>query len=65
MEYLIAMLFVPALLILWLLVQHLGRRFAQAHPELGAFREEGGGCGSGCSCSAGGSCRNDPHQGHH
>jgi hypothetical protein len=54
-QYLIAVLFVPAVLFGWLLVQNIGRRFAAAHPELGAFREEGGGCGKSCSCS-GNSC---------
>jgi hypothetical protein len=65
MKYLIAILFVPLLLSLWLLIQHLGRRYAKAHPEFGAFREEGGGCGKSCSCSAGGSCQKESDQGHH
>ena len=55
-QYLIAMILVPLLLIGWLIVQQLARRYAEAHPELGAYREEGGGCGKNCSCS-GGSCR--------
>lgn len=55
MKYLAAMLLVPALLLGWLLVQELSRRFARAHPELGPFREEGGGCGGNCACR-GGSC---------
>jgi hypothetical protein len=65
MNYLIGILIVPALLSLWLLVQYLARRYARAHPEFGAFREEGGGCGKSCSCSAGGSCRNDTDRGGH
>jgi len=58
MKYLAAMLLVPALLLGWLLVQELSRRFARAHPELGPFREEGGGCGGNCACR-GGSCRRE------
>ncbi len=55
MRYLAAMLLVPALLLGWVAVQEMARRFARAHPELGPFREEGGGCGGHCSC-LGGSC---------
>lgn len=57
LKYLIAITAVPILLIGWLLVQQLARRFAESHPELGSFREEGGGCGKSCGCS-GGSCQN-------
>ena len=56
-QYVIAMMLVPVLLIGWLLIQQLGRRSARAHPELGAYREEGGGCGKNCGCQ-GGSCKN-------
>ncbi|MBL7002532.1 MAG: chemotaxis protein [Gammaproteobacteria bacterium] len=55
-QYLAGMMIVPVLLIGWLLVQNIGRRYARAHPELGEFREEGGGCGKSCSCS-GNSCK--------
>ena len=57
-KYLIAITAVPALLLGWLLVQQMGRRFAKNHPELGEFREEGGGCGKSCSCSGSSSCQN-------
>ena len=50
MQYLIAMLVVPALLIGWLLIQHITRSYAKSHPEFGRFREEGGGCGKSCGC---------------
>lgn len=50
-SYLIAMLLVPALLMGWLGIQQLARRVAQAHPEFGPMREEGGGCGKNCGCS--------------
>jgi len=52
------MLLVPALLLGWILVQEIARRFARAHPELGAFREEGGGCGKNCGCH-GGTCQRE------
>ena len=55
-QYLIAMLLVPALLIGWLLVQQIARNFAKSHPELGPYREEGGGCGKSCGCK-GNSCQ--------
>lgn len=44
----------------WLYVQDLYRRFARRHPELGPFRQEGQGCGGNCSCS-GGSCSSHRH----
>ena len=53
-----AMLLVPALLLGWIVVQEIARRFARTHPELGAFREEGGGCGKNCCCH-GGQCRRE------
>lgn len=37
----------------WIRVQQLARAFAARHPELGPAKEEGGGCGGSCSCSAG------------
>lgn len=49
-QYLIAMLLVPLLLVGWLFIQQWGRNFARSHPELGTFREEGGGCGKSCGC---------------
>ncbi|WP_456446335.1 chemotaxis protein [Thiolapillus sp.] len=56
MRYLIAVLAVPLLLVGWLLIQQLGRRFARENPELGPYREEGGGCGKSCGCK-GSSCQ--------
>jgi len=46
------------LLLGWIAVQQAARRFAARHPEFGPAKEEGGGCGSSCSCSAGGKCTN-------
>lgn len=37
----------------WVRVQHWARDYAARHPEFGPAKEEGGGCGSGCACSAG------------
>ena len=42
----------------WIRVQQSAREFADRHPEFGPAKEEGGGCGSSCSCSNGGSCKN-------
>ncbi len=59
MQYVIAMLLVPGLLIGWLIIQHVARKYAQAHPELGEFREEGGGCGKSCGCQGKSSCKRE------
>ncbi|MCU7904578.1 MAG: chemotaxis protein [Candidatus Thiodiazotropha sp. (ex Epidulcina cf. delphinae)] len=60
-DYLIAITIIPMLLLGWLIVQSIARRFAKLHPESGPPREEGSGCGKSCPCS-GGSCQ---HQGDH
>lgn len=36
---------------LWLWLQHQARSYAQKHPELGRYREEGGECGKTCGCA--------------
>lgn len=59
-RYFVAMLLVPGLLLGWILVQEVARRFARAHPELGPFREEGGGCGGNCGCHGGGCQKRKP-----
>jgi hypothetical protein len=43
----------------WIRVQQAARDYAARHPEFGAAREEGGGCGGGCACS-GGQCPTKP-----
>ncbi len=43
----------------WIRVQQMARDYAARHPEFGPAREEGGGCGTGCSCS-GGKCATRP-----
>jgi hypothetical protein len=57
LDFLIAPLLVFVILTGWIVVQHAARLFAKRHPEFGPAREEGGGCGSSCMCSGGGSCR--------
>lgn len=37
-------------------VDRLYRLFARRHPELGPFRESGGGCGGHCGGCGGGHC---------
>jgi hypothetical protein len=56
LDYLIAMGMVPILLLGWLVVQSITRRYSNMHPEFGPHREEGSGCGKSCMCS-GGSCQ--------
>jgi len=41
-----------AVMVAWLYVQDLYRRFAQSNPELGPFRAEGD-CDGSCSCQHG------------
>jgi hypothetical protein len=58
-DYLIGILSVPLLLLGWLTVQSLARLYARAHPDLGPYREEGGGCGAGCHCDGGCKAKRD------
>ena len=60
-QYIVGMLLVPALLIGWLVVQQVARRFAKTHPEFGPYREEGGGCGNSCGCKGSSCQRKDNH----
>lgn len=55
-DFIIAMAAILLLLGGWILVQQKSREFARRHPEYGPAREEGGGCGTSCLCSKGGSC---------
>jgi hypothetical protein len=34
----------------WIGIQQLARAYAKKHPELGAVKEEGLGCGKNCGC---------------
>ncbi len=47
MIYLQTVLIVFVMLAAWLAVRAAARRFAARHPEFGALREEGEGCGCG------------------
>lgn len=42
-----------SLLIAWVAVQQIARKFAANHPEFGSVREEGLGCGKTCGCNKG------------
>ena len=53
LDYLLAAGLILLVLVGWILVQHSARKFAARHPEFGPAREEGGGCGTGCSCAKG------------
>ena len=63
-DFIIAMSAILLLLGGWILVQQKSRDFARRHPEFGPAREEGGGCGTSCMCSAGGSCRKGKEEQH-
>ncbi|MBF0471010.1 MAG: chemotaxis protein [Gammaproteobacteria bacterium] len=56
LKLLVTTLLILTLLVGWLAVQFMARRHASLHPELGPFREEGGGCGSHCRCDHHESC---------
>lgn len=51
-EFVMTSVLIFAVMVGWLYVQDLYRRFAQRNPGLGPFRGEAG-CGGGCSCSQG------------
>jgi len=55
-EYLLAMLVILVVLSAWVGVQHLARRFAARHPELGPSRGAMG-CGTGCGCHGDAGCK--------
>lgn len=57
LKYVITVLIILGLMAGWHCVQHLSRKFAARHPELGPAREEGGGCsGLFCLCKDEGKC---------
>jgi len=57
LRYLLVPLIILLLLLGWIGIQGLARRFAHRHPEFGPAREEGSGCG-GCGCHDG-TCRRE------
>ena len=60
LRYLIPAAIILVLLLGWILVQHLARRYAARHPEFGPAREEGLGCDGGCGCRAR-NCEREKH----
>jgi len=58
LDYLLAIVLILVILLGWILVQQGARRFAARHPEFGPAKEEGSGCGSGCSCGRQHACTN-------
>ncbi len=57
-KFLIATTIIFFVLVGWLYVEDLYRRFSRRHPELGPYRQDGGGCGDGCCSCSNGSCSN-------
>ncbi len=51
-KFLLASLVILVVMVAWLYVQDLYRRFAQRNPGLGPFRSEGA-CDGSCSCQQG------------
>lgn len=61
MIYLKTVLILFSLLAGWLLVRALAHRFAVHHPEFGAVREEGEGCGCGNHKCGKAKCEREAH----
>lgn len=61
MIYLKTILIVLGLLAGWLVVRAIARRFAALHPEFGALREEGEGCGCGNHKCGEDQCKREKH----
>lgn len=51
-EFVLASAVIFVVMVAWLYVQDLYRRFARHHPELGPYRSEGS-CDGSCSCRQG------------
>jgi hypothetical protein len=54
----ITIIIIFSLLLAWIFVQQVARKYAANHPELGPVKEEGLGCGKTCGCKPG-SCKQD------
>ena len=61
MIYLKTVLILLTLLAGWLLVRAFAHRFAARHPEFGATREEGEGCGCGTQKCGTSQCERETH----
>jgi len=55
LNFLIAMGLIFSLMLAWIYIQQAARKYAAKHPEFGAAKEEGLGCGKNCGCK-GGTC---------
>jgi hypothetical protein len=61
MIYLETVLIVLILLAGWLVVRAVARKFAARHPEFGALREDGEGCGCGNHKCGEAECKREEH----
>jgi hypothetical protein len=52
-NFLISVILIFSVLIIWVIVQQIARKYAANHPEQGAMKEEGLGCGKTCGCKKG------------
>lgn len=59
LTYLLVIALLLAALASWLWLRHWAHTFSQAHPEFGAHREEGQGCGACSPGGCGGRCGED------
>ena len=61
--YLVTIGLILAIMLLGIVVQRAYERFAQRHPELGPFREQGkcGSCSGGSGCSGSGDACHSGH----
>lgn len=58
-SYVIGVGAILGLMLGWVAVQQLARRYALRHPESGPAPAEGAGCGTACLCTAGERCSRD------
>lgn len=61
MTYLKTVLIVLVLMAAWHVVRGVARRFAARHPEFGALREDGEGCGCGNHQCGTSQCKREAH----
>ncbi len=53
----VTILIIFSVLIAWVLIQQVARKYAADHPEMGPVKEEGLGCGKTCGCKT--SCKKE------
>ncbi len=54
---LITITIIFSMLIAWVFIQQIARKYAANHPDLGPVKEEGLGCGKTCGCKT--SCKQE------